>query len=419
MKRHDYEHHPCFNDQTRHQYGRIHLPVAARCNIQCNFCNRKYDCVNESRPGVTSTVLTPEEAINCLRTALQLRPNLAVVGIAGPGDPFANPEETIKTIEMVNENFPELLTCLATNGLSLLPYIDRIAQLQVSHVSLTINSVNPEIGEHIYAWVRDGKVIYRGLDAAKLLQDRQIAAIKELKKREIIVKVNTIIIPRINDQHIPEIAAEMKRLGVDIMNCIPIYPVPETIFAAVNPPTAAAVAQIREIAGFYLPQMAHCTRCRADAVGLLDEVNPQGFAELRSACLADQNVPPKTGIAIASYEGMLINQHLGEAQELFVFQRVDSGFEFLEKRPTPATGSGEQRWQELGENFADCEAILVSGVGDKPREVLKKKGIEVVETEGFIEEALRALFNREPLPRIHKKTHACGSNCRGNGLGCG
>ena len=28
-----------------------------RCNIQCNYCDRKFDCTNESRPGVTSGVL--------------------------------------------------------------------------------------------------------------------------------------------------------------------------------------------------------------------------------------------------------------------------------------------------------------------------------------------------------------------------
>ena len=32
-------------------------------NIQCNYCKRGYDCVNESRPGVTSEVLSPEQAL--------------------------------------------------------------------------------------------------------------------------------------------------------------------------------------------------------------------------------------------------------------------------------------------------------------------------------------------------------------------
>ncbi len=43
--------HPCYSKEA-HQYARMHLPVAPACNIQCNYCNRKYDCSNESRPGV-------------------------------------------------------------------------------------------------------------------------------------------------------------------------------------------------------------------------------------------------------------------------------------------------------------------------------------------------------------------------------
>ncbi len=51
--------HPCFNEEAKHTSARVHLPVAPKCNIQCNYCNRKFDCVNESRPGVTSSVLAP------------------------------------------------------------------------------------------------------------------------------------------------------------------------------------------------------------------------------------------------------------------------------------------------------------------------------------------------------------------------
>ena len=90
----DLTQHPCFNSDVRHRTGRIHLPVAPKCNIQCNYCNRKFDCANESRPGVTSAVLSPNQALALSHRALEKAPYLKVVGIAGPGDPFANPEET-------------------------------------------------------------------------------------------------------------------------------------------------------------------------------------------------------------------------------------------------------------------------------------------------------------------------------------
>jgi ferredoxin len=37
--------------------------IAPACNIQCHYCNHKYDCVNEPRPGVVSELLTPDQAV--------------------------------------------------------------------------------------------------------------------------------------------------------------------------------------------------------------------------------------------------------------------------------------------------------------------------------------------------------------------
>ena len=57
------ENHPCYSDRGHQHFARMHVAVAPACNIQCHYCNRKYDCSNESRPGVVSEVLTPEQAV--------------------------------------------------------------------------------------------------------------------------------------------------------------------------------------------------------------------------------------------------------------------------------------------------------------------------------------------------------------------
>ena len=82
----DLTRHPCFNEAARETAARIHLPVAPRCNVQCNFCDRRFDCLNESRPGVTSAVLTPQQAVYYLERAMEKSPAIRVVGIAGPGE---------------------------------------------------------------------------------------------------------------------------------------------------------------------------------------------------------------------------------------------------------------------------------------------------------------------------------------------
>jgi len=261
--------HPCFNVGVKGQFGRVHLPVAPRCNIKCNYCNRKYDCVNESRPGVTSTVLSPQQALAYLDQVLEKDQRLAVAGIAGPGDPFANPDETMETLHLIRARYPDIILCLASNGLNLAPYIAQLVELSVSHVTVTVNGVVPEVVKEFYSYVQDGASIYRGTQAAELLLKRQITAITLLKQHGITVKVNTVVVPGKNDFHIQEIAAVMKNLGVDFLNCMALLPNEDTPFADIPEPDSQCMAELRNRAEEYLPQMRHCTRCRADAVGLL------------------------------------------------------------------------------------------------------------------------------------------------------
>ena len=195
------DNHPCFNVAAKGTCARVHLPVAPKCNIKCNYCNRKYDCVNESRPGVSSAVLSPEQAITYLEEVVKRVPETTVAGIAGPGDAFAEPEKTLETLRLVRERFPHMILCLATNGLNAVDYVEDLARLQVSHVTITVNAVNTAIGAQIYGWVRHGKLIFRKERAAELLLERQVQAIEAFKRHDLIVKVNTIIIPGINDAH--------------------------------------------------------------------------------------------------------------------------------------------------------------------------------------------------------------------------
>ena len=109
----------------------------------------------------------------------------------------------------------------------------------------------------------DGNVIYRGLQAAELLLSRQLAAIKKLKAHNITVKVNCIVIPGINDHHVEDVARTMKALGVDLLNCMAMFPNVNTPFGNIEQPDKKLMEKLRSKAEAYLPQMRHCTRCRA------------------------------------------------------------------------------------------------------------------------------------------------------------
>jgi nitrogen fixation protein NifB len=428
----DFTQHPCFNHAVRHKAGRIHLPVAEKCNVQCNFCSRSYDCSNESRPGVTSALLSPRQALFYLEGAMEtLRAQeipLMVAGIAGPGDPFANPEATIETLELVREKYPDLILCLSTNGLGLPGYIDKLAALKVSHVTITVNAVDPEISAKIYPWVRLGPRIYRGLDGARVLLQRQTEGIGELKKKGITVKINTVIIPGINDIHAPDVAAYAAKAGADIQNNVPMIPVAGTAFEHIPAPSAEGMAAVRGFAAKFIPQMNHCSRCRADAAGLigrpssgdlerlLAETGQNPWAARSSG--ADRPGQEKPYVAVASLEGLFVNRHLGDAAGLYIYGLKNGGLDLIEQRRTPAPGGGDERWKALGEILRDCRALLVGACGSNPRRVLGEQGLRVIIADGLIADIALPILEGQEVPRIYAKApleHGCG----GTGMGCG
>jgi len=415
--------HPCFNAEIKGLFGRVHLPVAPRCNIMCNYCNLKYDCVNESRPGVTSAVLSPLQAVQYLEEVVKKEPRITVAGIAGPGDPFANAPETLQTMRKIRACFPNLLLCLATNGLSILPYVRDLAEVGISHVTLTVNAVTPKIGARIYRWVREGKTVYRGEKAASLLLGHQLEAIKALKELGIVIKVNTVVIPGVNDSHILEVARKMGELGVDLLNCMPMYPNQDTPFQDIPEPTKEQIAAIRQEAGKFLPQMHHCTRCRADAVGLLDEDRTEEFRGCLRACSSRSfnQESDRPYVAVASQEGILVNQHMGETSRFLIYAQSSDGFSLIEARMAPPPGGGLKRWESLVRTLNDCRAVLVSDIGDTPKTVLEQAGIRPLVIQGFIEQGLEIGFGNGDVSRYkgRRKSLTKVAGCAGTGLGCG
>jgi nitrogen fixation protein NifB len=417
----DLSNHPCFNAKVRGKFGRVHLPVAPRCNIQCNYCDRKYDCVNESRPGVTSAVLTSHQAMTYLDFVFEKTKNISVVGIAGPGDPFANTAETMQTLRMVREKYPEMILCVATNGLGIYPYIDELAKLEVSHVTITLNAIDHEIGEKIYSFVRYGKRTLSPKAGVQILLEKQLEAIEKLKAKGITTKVNTIILPGINEGHVEAVARKMRDMKVDILNCIPFYPNKGAAFASLEEPLKETVKKIRKKAARYIPQMYHCGRCRADAVGILGEENNDEIIKKLKECseLPEIYDEKRPYVAVATLEGALVNQNLGKARELFIYGRKDGEIVFIESRKTPEPGQGMKRWEKLAKIIDDCRALLVHGIGHNPREVISKKGIDIIELDGMIDEAVEAVFEGHSMNyMVRRDIEACNRPCEGAGMGC-
>jgi nitrogen fixation protein NifB len=264
--------HPCFGGDHS-KAGRIHLPVAPGCNIKCGFCERRFDCANESRPGVTSRVLTPEQAVERVRLVRrhmkkQGGAQLKVVGIAGPGDPLANPR-TFETFRLVRAAFPEMTLCLSTNGLRLPEMIGTLRELDLHSLTVTINALTPETGAKVYEWIKlDGRRL-EGEAAAALLLQRQLEGVRLAAAAGMLVKINHVTIPGVNDHETLDLAVKVRSLGAAMMNIIPVIPLGR--FRGVEPPAPALMEMVRNQAELILSQARHCKQCRADAAGVVGQ----------------------------------------------------------------------------------------------------------------------------------------------------
>ena len=256
--------HPCLSVQAHFRYGRIHLPVAPRCNIRCGYCDRRYDCANESRPGVTSEVISPEAALDRVERALRLDSRLRVAGVAGPGEPLANPA-TLETLRLIHARFPRLLLCLSTNGLVLSDALPELLDCGVSTLTVTVNTRSG-----VCAW-QVCRTVGGSADAGAMgaFLSAQQEGVAKAAEAGLTVKINTVVIPGFNTGEIEEIACWAARAGAAVMNLMPL--IPQADFRGYEPPSRALLEALRARARVHIPQFTHCRQCRADAVGVPGE----------------------------------------------------------------------------------------------------------------------------------------------------
>ncbi|WHH56961.1 nitrogenase cofactor biosynthesis protein NifB [Petroclostridium sp. X23] len=385
--------HPCYN-QGAHDYARMHIPVAPKCNISCNYCSRKYDCLNESRPGVTSEVLSPQQALEKYIEVKSKVKNLSVVGIAGPGDALANFEETKETLRLIRQEDPEVTFCLSTNGLMLPFYANDLIELGVSHLTITINTVDPKIGAKIYKYVNYLGTKYEDEEAAWILLYNQLAGLKYLSERGMLCKVNIVMVKGVNDHHIEEVVKKVKEHGAFMTNIMQMIPAPGSVFENIPLVSNKEVTEMRKKCEVDLKQMYHCRQCRADAIGTLGNdcsAHFRGKCGSAQKCTSSSQESPiaeniKYKFAVASKSGMLIDQHFGHAEEFYIYEFNSGEVNFLEKRTVSKYCTGkeeceerEEKTQKVIRTVSDCDGVIVLRIGYEPQKKLENLGIQVIQ----------------------------------------
>lgn len=437
--------HPCYSEEAHHHYARMHVAVAPACNIQCHYCNRKYDCSNESRPGVVSELLTPDQAVQKVLAVAANIPQMTVLGIAGPGDPLANPERTFETFRQLTEKAPDIKLCVSTNGLSLPDQVAELCRHNIDHVTITINCVDPDVGAKIYPWIFWNNRRVRGRKAAEILIRQQQKGLEMLTERGILVKVNSVMIPGVNDRHLEEVSKAVKAKGAFLHNVMPLLAEAEhgTFYGVMGQrgPTHDELQALQDKCAGDMNMMRHCRQCRADAVGMLGEDRGEEFsmekvatmeidyqaamrqrAEYQAAIEANRAaLEQQTGesfvplasltvrkpasrpvlMAVATSGGGVINQHFGHAKEFLVYQASADEVRFIGHRKVDlyctgddTCGEAESKLQRIIRTLEGCQAVVCSKIGYEPWEQLEAAGIQPNGEHAMepIEEALAKIY---------------------------
>jgi nitrogen fixation protein NifB len=108
-------------------------------------------------------------------------------------------------------------------------------------------------------------------------------------------------------------------------------------------------------------------------------------------------------IAVASGDGMFVDQHFGHATQFLICETNPEGFQLVEvRRNNPACGAdwtpgAADPMERSAALVADCRAVLVARIGECGVDRLAERGIEAFEVTGPIQTALRRLaFDAAP-----------------------
>jgi len=203
--------------------------------------------------------------------SLEIYNDCRIIGIAGPGDPLANPDNTFSAFEIINRNYPDFKKCMCTNGFGVEDCADKIKEIGMDYITLTINSINVSTLCKIYKFIYYRGKYYEGESAGQLILRLQKAALDILTGiKGLKIKINVVFIPGVNDKEINDLIQFLCKYKIDIINIIPLLSVSGTRFETIEPLTHDEFCKIKKELENRYPGVKFkrsCQRCRSDARG--------------------------------------------------------------------------------------------------------------------------------------------------------
>lgn len=347
----------------------ISLPVAPLATFRTKFAS-----MQQGQPHC----MLPGEVLHYLAEAEGVTPEKKItVVIAGPGDPLATPDEILKVMRTIKDNYPEAGIEIRTLGIGGAELAAAYAEAGVTRIELITDGFTPETIAGMYLWIRPGRKTLALKKATAILFEEQRQCIEAFRECNVPVYGNISCHAGTTTQEVKHTCSVLKELKVAGVSL-------SVVSSDAEGESAPDIDSLRAAAAEYLPLTiplpAWQAEQAADAAGLSGKGLPKPSAA-------------RPNVAVVSSNGMEVDMHLGHADRVLVYGPRDDGLAcLLDTRTAPPKGGGNGRWQELASMLSDCFALLVASAGASPRKILGANGIRVMVVNDPIEGCVDVLY---------------------------
>ena len=181
----------------RDSYGRevnyLRISVTERCNFRCQYCMPEKPFSWAPR----ENLLSYEELFDFIKIGVDN--GIDKIRITG-GEPLIR-EDLDRLIKMITDYAPEIDIALTTNGYLLPPMVERLKEAGLKRINISLDSLEPETMHYITK-----KDVYE-----KVMEGIGKAVASGMK-----VKLNTVIMKKVNENEVVSLFEFAKNLNVQI-----------------------------------------------------------------------------------------------------------------------------------------------------------------------------------------------------------
>ena len=185
------------------RYGRpllnVRLAVTLRCNFRCFFCHL------EGLQKRDEEEMTPHDYLVLALAARKV--GIRSFKLTG-GEPLIR-KDILEVIGALEEGHPNASISITTNGYLLDVYAPRLAEHRISHVNVSLHSLDPSRFRAI-----------TGVDAL----ERVIRGLRVAAEHGIRLKINTVILRGLNENELEQLLDFAAKLGAEV-HLIELHPV--------------------------------------------------------------------------------------------------------------------------------------------------------------------------------------------------